>query len=84
MWRLKYLVCLVTCHNWAGSHYLYCLRCGKLELGVGFGRIPLLVTANSSEAPGYSSHLLREPCTNSGLRVYGTGGYYIRKERQNL
>lgn len=84
MWRFKYLVCLVTCHNWAGSDCRYCLRCGKLELSLVHGRSPLLAGANSSEALGYPSHLLREPCINSGLRVHGTKGYYIRKERQRL
>jgi hypothetical protein len=84
MWRFKYLVCLVTCHNWAGSNYRYCLRCGKLELSVGYSMIPLLARANSSEALGYPSHLLREPCINSELRVYGTKGDYIRKGRQRL
>jgi hypothetical protein len=32
MWRLKYLVCLVSHHNWIGFRYRYCLRCGKLEI----------------------------------------------------
>jgi hypothetical protein len=32
MWRLKYLICLVSRHIWIGSLYRYCLRCGKLEL----------------------------------------------------
>jgi hypothetical protein len=37
MWRFKYLICLVTCHNWVGSNYHYCLRCGKLELVAACG-----------------------------------------------
>lgn len=80
MWRFKYLVCLVTRHDWVGSNNRYCLKCGKLELS-GYGRIPLLARANSSEELGYPSHLLREPCINSGIRVYGTKGDYIRKAR---
>ena len=30
MWIFKYLICLVKNHNWVGSGYRYCLRCGKL------------------------------------------------------
>ncbi len=33
-WILKYLICLVNRHIWVGSRYQYCLRCGKLELGL--------------------------------------------------
>ena len=84
MWRFKYLVCLVTRHDWAGSNNRYCLRCGKLELSAGYSRIPLLARANSSEAVGYPSHLLTESCINSGIRVYGTKGDYIRKVRQRF
>ena len=36
MWIFKYLVCLVKDHNWIGSRYCYCLRCGKLELAPEF------------------------------------------------
>ena len=32
MWIIRYLVCLVSKHIWAGSIYRYCLRCGKLEM----------------------------------------------------
>jgi len=31
MWVFKYLVCLVSKHQYVGSNYKYCLRCGKLE-----------------------------------------------------
>jgi hypothetical protein len=31
MWIFKYLVCLVNKHQYVGSGYKYCLRCGKLE-----------------------------------------------------
>ena len=44
MWRLKYVICLLTHHCWIGSDYKYCVRCGKLEIvlsdsevGGGFG-----------------------------------------------
>jgi len=30
MWVFKYLVCLVKHHDWVGSVYQYCPRCGKL------------------------------------------------------
>jgi hypothetical protein len=34
MWVLKYVACLVKHHNWVGSRVQYCLRCGKLEMGI--------------------------------------------------
>ncbi len=34
MWILKYIICLVHRHIWVGSRYHYCLRCGKLEIGL--------------------------------------------------
>jgi hypothetical protein len=36
MWVFKYLVCIVKDHIWVGSHYQYCLRCGKLEMAPGY------------------------------------------------
>jgi len=36
MWIFKYVVCLVKDHIWVGSHYRYCLRCGKLEMASGY------------------------------------------------
>jgi hypothetical protein len=34
MWIVKYVVCLIQHHDWVGSRYHYCLRCGKLAIGV--------------------------------------------------
>jgi hypothetical protein len=34
MWVFKYVACLVKHHNWVGSRIQYCLRCGKLEMGI--------------------------------------------------
>jgi hypothetical protein len=31
MWVFKYLLCLFLKHDYVGSGYKYCLRCGKLD-----------------------------------------------------
>jgi hypothetical protein len=48
MWRLKYLVCLVTHHSWVGSNYQYCLRCGKLDLTLASVPISAISSAKSN------------------------------------